>query len=297
MRHAHAPDHDHREDLPARPLILSLLLTLSFAGVEALAGLWSGSLALLGDAGHMVTDSAALGLAALAALVARRPASALHTYGFGRLEVVAGIANALFMLAIVAGIVSAALDRLADPPPVKGLMVIGVATIGLGINLLVAWLLSRGHTQSLNTRGALLHVIGDLLGSVAALSSGIVIITTGWRPIDPLLSLLICALITVSALRLLREAVHVVMEGAPEHVDVQRVEQALHALPGVRSVHDLHVWSVTSGTVALSAHLQVRDMGDWPETLAAAQDLLARRWGIEHATLQPELGDCGIEGV
>jgi len=285
--HDHAPDHDHREALPARPLLIALLLTLSFAGVEAVTGWWAGSLALMGDAGHMLSDSFALGLAAVAALAARRPASPTHSYGYGRLEVVAAISNAVIMLAIVAGIVYAAIGRLRAPPDVHAGGVILVAGIGLVINIVVAWVLSRS-SASMNVRGALLHVLGDLLGSLAALASGVTIALTGWTLIDPLLSLFISLLLLVAAARLLRDAVRVVMDAVPAHVDLPAVHEALLAVEGVREVHDLHIWTIASGRVAVSAHVVLMDISVWDERLAQIQALLAKRWGITHVTLQPE---------
>ncbi|MDO9372117.1 MAG: cation diffusion facilitator family transporter [Gammaproteobacteria bacterium] len=277
--------HAHRD----RPALLgaAVLLTLGFAMVEAAAGWWSGSLALLGDAAHMVTDTAALGLAAFAAWIMRRPPSARHSYGLGRAEVVVALINGLLMLAIVIGIGWAAVERLHAPQPVAGLAVMGVAAVGLLVNALVARLLLRGE-QSLNTRGALLHVLGDLFGSVAALASGTVIYFTGWTPIDPLLSLLICALILYSSLRLLRDTLHVIMEGVPPEIDLAEVGQALAGIRGVISVHDLHIWTLSSGVVALSAHVVVNDLSGWEEILGRLRALLHERYAIDHVTLQPE---------
>jgi len=268
-------------------LVVALLLTLSFAAVEAGVGWWANSLALMADAGHMITDSSSLGLAAVAAWLARRPPSLRHSYGFVRAEILAALVNSVFMLALIAFIAYEAIQRFGAPREIAGGAVTGVAVVGLGINLLVAWVLSRGET-TLNSRAALLHVMGDALGSVAAIGSGIVILMTGWTPIDPLLSLFVAALILVSALRLLREVLHVLMEGVPLRIRLDAVGRDLAALPGALRVHDLHVWTLSSGTVALSAHLEIRDLADWPRLLAAARDTLARRHGITHVTLQPE---------
>lgn len=282
-------DHDHHHHTPGSgtTLLLATLLTLLFAGVEAGVGLWAGSLALVADAGHMLNDAAALALAAGAAWLARRPASARHSYGFGRAEFIAALINSAALLALVAWLVISAIERLQAPRPVIGEAVFVAAAIGLGINVLVAWLLMRGE-RNLNTRAALLHVLGDLLGSVAALIAGLVIVTTGWTLIDPLLSLAIGALILVSSLRLLREALHGLMEGAPFAIEPAAVGTALAGVPGVASVHDLHIWSVQSGQTLLTAHLVVEDIARWEHVLDAAHALLAERFGIEHATLQPE---------
>lgn len=267
-------------------MIWALLLTLGFAAVEAGAGFWSGSLALLGDAGHMVTDSASLGLAAFAAWLARRPPSHRHTYGLGRVETLAALLNILFMVLVVVGISVAAIQRFLEPAAINGRVVTGVAIVGLCINIGVAWLLMRGE-QTMNTRGALLHVFGDLLGSLAALVAGTVIVFTGWTPIDPLLSLLICLLVLVSSLRLLREVLRALLEGVPVHISVEEIGQVLAAVPGVRSVHDLHIWTLSSKRIALSAHLVIEAFDQWPEVLAASRHTLLNQ-GIAHVTLQPE---------
>ena len=282
--------HDHAGDAhgAGRALLLGLAVTAGFALVELVAGWLSGSLALIGDAGHMVTDSMALGLGALAARLARRPPDPRHTFGLQRAEIVGALANAGFMLVVVAWIGYEAVQRLLSPVPVHGPVVMAVALLGLAVNVVVLKLLHGGE-QNLNTRGAALHVLGDLLGSVAALASGLVITLTGWTPVDPILSLLISALILVSTLRLLREAVHVVMEGVPAHVDVREVGRRLAELDGVLEVHDLHVWTLSSGRHAIAAHVRLRAMDTWPERLATMQRLLREEFGIDHVTLQPEL--------
>lgn len=283
MQHHH---HGHHTDSQTR-LTQAVGLTLAFAMVEAIGGWWSGSLALLGDAGHMVTDATALGLAAVAAWLAKKPPSARHSFGLGRAEVVAALVNVLFMLAIVTGIVIAAIDRLRAPQPVMGGVVMVIAVCGLLINILVAFWLSRGE-KTLNTRAALLHVFGDLLGSVATLIAGAVIWFTGWTPIDPILSLFICALILYGSLRLLRDALHVIMEGVPLGLDMHQVGRTMAEVRGVTSVHDLHIWTLSSGRIALSAHVVVPDFNDWEALLAALRDVLHRRYDIDHVTLQPE---------
>lgn len=285
--HAH-PDHAHpHPETAGRMLWLATGLTLAYAAVEAGVGWWAGSLALVADAGHMVNDAAALALAAIAAWLARRPASARHSYGFGRAEFLAALVNSLALLILVAWIAVSAVQRLHNPQPVIGEAVSVTAAVGLAINLLVAWLLSHGE-RNLNIRAALLHVLGDLLGSVAALLSGIVIAFTGWTPIDPLLSLGISALIVVSSLRLLRESLHGLMEGTPFTLAPEEVGRTLATVPGVTSVHDLHIWSVSPEQVMLSAHLVVRDLRQWETVLDACHALLDQHFGIQHATLQPE---------
>jgi len=250
------------------------------------AGFWSGSLALLGDAGHMVTDSASLALAAFAAWIAKRPPTQRHTYGYGRVETLAALANVVFMVAVVVGISVMAVRRILEPGDVNGEVVTIVAALGLLLNIGVAWLLMHGE-QTMNTRGALLHVLGDLLGSVAALVSGAVIMWTGWTTVDPLLSLLICALMLVSSLRLLREVLQALMEGVPVSLSTEQVGRQLAGVRGVASVHDLHIWTLSSNRIALSAHLVVESLAHWPAVLAASRQVLAEQ-GITHVTLQPE---------
>ncbi|MET0065741.1 MAG: cation diffusion facilitator family transporter [Candidatus Thiodiazotropha sp.] len=284
--HAHA-GHHHSQGVH-RKLLWAVALTLGFAGVETLAGWWSGSLALLGDAGHMLTDASALGLAAFAALLALRSPSSRHSYGLGRAEILAALFNALLMIALVALISAEAIRRFNNPTPVMGGAVMGVAFIGLLVNLAAAWLLSHDH-HNLNVRAALLHVLGDLMGSVAALISGAIISLTGWMTIDPLLSLLIVLLILVSALRVLREALHTLMEGVPTHLNLQDIGMAMAKCEGVVSIHDLHIWTLSANTNALSAHIVVHDPLEWPGVLYRVRDMLTKRFGISHVTLQPEI--------
>ena len=283
MSHA----HDHHPAHAGTMLVWAMLLTIGFAVVEAVVGLWAGSLALVADAGHMVNDAGALAIAAIAGWIALRPASHLHTYGLGRAEFLAALINSLGLMVLVIWLVVSAVDRLQTPQAVQGEAVSLTAALGLMINIGVAWLLSRGE-QNLNIRAALLHVIGDLLGSVAALISGTVIVFTGWTPIDPLLSLAIGLLILVSSLRLLRQALHGLMEGVPLHLTLEEIGREMAGVPGVTSVHDLHVWSVASDKIMLSAHLLVADMARWESILEDSRILLHERYGIEHITLQPE---------
>jgi cobalt-zinc-cadmium efflux system protein len=301
--HVHNHEHDHRLSLDKgeshvhhhlghesnhRTLLIAVALTFGYALVEAAAGWWSGSLALLSDAGHMVTDSSALGLAAFAAWLARRPPSTRHSYGLVRAEILAALFNSMLMLALIAWIVTEALYRFQQPHPVAGGIVIVVAILGLLLNILVGWVLSHG-AQSLNSRAALLHVMGDALGSIAAIAAGATIYFTGWTPIDPILSIVVSFLILFSAINLLREAMHVLMEGVPAHIRLETVGRDLAAIDGVIKVHDLHIWTLSSGTIALSAHLEVRALTTWPGILASARERMAARHGIRHVTLQPEV--------
>ncbi|HLQ84989.1 MAG TPA: cation diffusion facilitator family transporter [Salinisphaeraceae bacterium] len=280
--HGHAHSHGG-----TRVLLFAMLFTMAFALVEALGGWWAHSLALLSDAGHMLTDSSSLAIGAVAAWLAQKPASRLHSFGLQRAEVLGALINALFMIVVVVAIVVAAIGRLSQPAPVAGMPVMVIALIGLGVNMAVAAVLMRGE-QTLNVRGALLHVFGDMLGSVAALIAGSVILLTGWTPIDPLLSLLVSVLISISAVNLLREVINVLMEGVPRNLNVAEVGDALAAVDGVQAVHDLHVWSLSSQQQALAAHVEITDLSDWCRILPQLQRLLAERFAITHTTLQPE---------
>jgi len=306
---SHSHDHGHRHDHShgmsghghggsGKVLMFSLLFTLAFAFVEVIGGWWAGSLALMSDAGHMLTDSSSLAIGAVAAWMARRPASKMHSFGLQRAEVLGALINAVLMIAVVAAIAVSAIERFADPRDVAGVPVMVIAGIGLLVNIAVAAILMRGE-QTMNVRGALIHVLGDLLGSVAALAAGLVIILTGWSPIDPLLSLLVSGLILVSAIRLLREVVHVLMEGVPKGVDAGEVSRALADIDGVQAVHDLHIWSLSSNQRALAAHVEIVRLADWQAVLPRLQTLLAERFSITHTTLQPEdhatARDCAVD--
>lgn len=280
-------DHHHNEQHDTRKLGWAVALTLGFAAVEFIAGWWGNSLALIADAGHMLVDSSSLALAALAAWYAAQPAARKRTWGNGRAEVLAALINTSILLLLVGFIVYNAWQRLHTPVPIRGGAVMVVALIGLVINLVVLKVLSGGK-QSLNTRAARLHVLGDLLGSLAAITAGVVVITTGWTPIDPLLSLLISALLLLAALRLLRDSFNMVMETVPSGIDLEQVRQAMGQVDGVEDVHDLHIWQISSERIALSAHVVVSDLSQWTPQLRALTALLEQRFGINHPTLQAE---------
>jgi cobalt-zinc-cadmium efflux system protein len=281
-RHAHTI-----ENRSQMAMGLALGLTMLFALIEAITGFTSHSLALISDAGHMVTDAAALGLALMAQLIARRPPSSRHSFGFVRAEALAAFVNSLAMLLLVGWIVYEAARRLAHPQAVHGFTVLVVAAIGACINILVAWILSRGE-QSINTRAALVNVLGDLLGSAAAIAAGAIIYFTGWVRIDPILSIFVSMLIFRSTFGILRESYHFLMEGVPHQIDYLKVGADIKAVPGVLSVHDLHVWDMSPGEPALIGHLEIADLDAWPEVLRAVKDMLLDRHGIDHVTLQPE---------
>lgn len=285
------PAHEHGHDggharAPVRALWLALALTGGFAVVEAIGGWIAGSLALISDAGHMVTDAASFVVALIAASVARRPPSRRASYGYARAEVIAAFVNALAMLALIVWIVVEAVRRLLAPAPVAGPVVMAIAGVGMIVNVVVAWMLARSG-GGINARGALLHVLGDLLGSVAALVAGAVVWATGWTPADPVLSIAVALLILRATLDLLRQSTGVLMERVPAHLSYEAIGRALAEIPGVSGVHDLHVWHLSGERVALSAHVTLADATAWPRALASAQRRLARDFGIDHVTLQP----------
>ena len=287
--HAHHAHHVRSEaGQGSRALIAGLSLTFAFAVVELFSGWFFGSLALISDSGHMFSDSAALLIAVIASRVALKPPSKKHTYGFARAEVIAALINGLLLLGMVVVIIVEAIQRLQQPQPVSGFGVVVVAFIGLLVNVVVLRILGHGE-RNFNTRAATLHVLGDLIGSVAALTAGAVILVSGWYPIDPLLSFLISGLILVSTIRILRDASHVLMEGVPLEIDLQEVGKALAGISGVDSVHDLHVWTIATGQVALSAHVDVDTLDGWPVTLEQIRGVARSRFAIEHVTIQPEL--------
>lgn len=287
--HGHAHSHAHRPAPGAaldRSFLFALIITGGFAVVEAVGGYFSHSLALISDAGHMATDAAALFIGLIAARLSRKPASASKSYGYGRAEVIGAFVNALAMLAVVVWIFVEAVQRVLNPEPIAGLWVMGIAASGLVVNLVVLGLFSHGH-GNLNSRAAVLHVLGDLLGSVAAIIAGAVVTFTGWTLIDPLLSVAVALLILRSTWRLLLESANVLMEAVPEGIDYHAVERRLLAIAGVSAVHDLHVWQMSSEGRALSAHLLIESAEHWPRVLEEARGLLRGEFRVGHVTLQP----------
>ncbi|MGH7565001.1 MAG: cation diffusion facilitator family transporter [Gemmatimonadota bacterium] len=280
-----------RREADRRRLRMVLWLTFAYAIAEAVGGMWTGSLALLADAGHMFTDVAALALALGALWMAQRPATVRHTYAYGRVEILAALLNGLFMWAIVAWVGYEAVERLRVAPAVRTGPMLAIATGGLVVNALAYFILHRGADErgrSLNLRGAGIHVLGDLLGSIGAMTAAVVIGLTGWAAADPLASLLIGILILVSSWRIVRDAIHILLEGTPHGLDVQDLIAAMREAEGVAGVHDLHVWTITSGYPALSAHVVCDHQVARGMLLARLNRLLRERYGITHTTIQLE---------
>lgn len=290
--HDHHHAHEHGGD-NSRRLGLALCLSAVFMLVEVVGGLISGSLALLADAGHMATDVAALGLAFLAARAARRPADARHSYGHGRKPVLAAFVNGFTLVLLAGWIIFEAMQRLIAPQPVLGGVMMVVAVGGLLVNLIALRLLHGGHDHDINTQGALAHVIGDLLGSVAAIVAALVVMATGWVRIDPLLSMLVAGLIVVSGTRLMRRAAHVLLEAAPAGIECDVVAASIvEAVPGVEEVHHVHAWSLSPEQPLLTLHARLAPGQDAQAALDAIHRLVAERFGVDHATVQIEFDDC-----
>lgn len=268
-------------------LLWVLGITAVFMVAELVGGILSGSLALLADAGHMLTDVAALALSVFAMRLARRPPSMRRTFGYVRLEILAALVNGAALLVIAGLILVEAWQRFRIPVEVDGALLLGVATLGLGVNVTGALLLHRHAHDNLNVRGAYLHVLGDLLGSVGAMAAGIVILTTGWAPIDPAVSIVIALLILWGAWSLVRDAAEILLESAPAHVDMDSILADLAGIEGLDQVHDVHVWTLTSGFVALSAHGVIDDPRQHTRILDEVRQRMGVH-GIEHVTFQIE---------
>jgi cobalt-zinc-cadmium efflux system protein len=291
--------HQHHHDalaparggkLPSRwALGAALVCTLTIAAAEFVGGILANSLALQGDAGHMLSDSAALGVSFLAAWLATRPMTARRTFGFHRAEVLAALLNSLFLLGIAGWVGTRAIARLGDPLEVSALPVLIIATIGLIVNLVALKVLGHHQHSNLNIRGAFLHVLGDTLGSAGVIISALVIQFTGWNTVDALVSLGIAGLLVLSGVRLLRDSVAVLMLTTPEGVDGEAVRSGLLSLPGIRGIHDLHIWTVNSGFVSLSCHADIEPNTPPDTILKSATALLRERFGIRHVTIQPEI--------
>ena len=294
-RHAHgAHTHAHaaHADGSRTRLLAVLLLTAAYMFAEFAGGLWTGSLALLADAGHMLADVAALALALMAAWFGARPANPSKTYGYYRLEILAAFANGVVLVLVSLRILYEAYERWSQPPEIsQGGLMVAVALGGLLTNLACAWMLHGAHERDLNVRGAWLHVLGDALGSVGAIAAGALVAAYGWYRADPLFSALIALLIIWSSWNLIREATNVLLEGTPAHINLAAVEDVILETTGVEAVHDLHVWTITSGREALSAHVIHAHAVSQPELLRQLRARLLDRFGVDHLTIQMETAD------
>jgi len=295
VSHAHDQEaHDHAADTSDARLTAALALTAGFMVVEVIAGVWTGSLALIADAGHMLTDAASLGLALLAARASRRKADALRTYGYGRARVLAAFVNGIALFAIAAWIVIEAAQRLTHPAPILAGPMLAVAAAGLGVNVL-AYLILRGGAD-INTRGAMAHVLGDLLGSVAAIAAATIILATGWTPADPLLSIAVALLIVRTGWQIARESSHALLEGAPAGFEAGAVQRSLvESVPLVRAVHHVHAWTVGADDAYITLHVEVDESVKPDPVIEAVRAHLVGRHGFHHVTVQVEHVCCAAE--
>jgi len=293
--HDHDQDHGHSHGHGAneQKLLWAMLLTGGFMLAEVFGGLISSSLALLSDAGHMLTDFVSLALAWLAFRLGRKQADLRRSYGYHRFQVLAAFVNGLALFVIAGWIMVEAAKRLLDPVEVLAGPMLLIAVLGLLVNLAAFWILQRGATENLNVRGAALHVLGDLLGSVAAIAASLIILGTGWMPIDPILSVLVVLLILRAAWTVVRRSGHILLEGTPEHVDPADVRARLTAaVPEVADVHHIHVWSLTSERPVATLHVVLAEGADHDAALGKIHRALADLFGLSHATVQLERGGC-----
>lgn len=282
-------EHDHNHD--RRRLKLALILTGGYCLVEFVGGWLTNSLALLSDAGHMLSDVSAMTLSLFAAYIATLPVTSQKTFGYYRAEILAAFLNGL-TLWLVAGIIfREAYYRFFAPPEVQGQGVLIVGSVGLIVNLLTAWMLHNAHRGNLNVRGVFLHVLSDALGSVGAIVAGGLILWTGWLWVDPMTSIFIGGLILFSSFGLVRESVDILMQATPRHLDLAQIQHTMESIPGIARVHDLHVWTLTSGLFTLTAHIVVNGSSDHHALLDAIEQTIQERYGIDHTTLQLEPSD------
>ncbi len=296
--HSHGHAHNHTHGASERRVAIAAVLIGVFMLAEVAGGIVSGSLALLADAGHMLTDFASLVLAWMAFRLARRPADAARTYGFDRAQVLVAFVNGLTLFAICGWIAYEAVARLFEPQPVLGGLMLVVAVLGFLVNIAAFAALHGADRSNMNVRGAMLHVIGDLLGSAAAIAGALVILATGWMPIDPILSLVVAGLVLRSAWGLVAESAHVLLEGAPAHVDAAAIPADLTAhIAEVEDVHHVHAWSITPERPMVTLHARIRDGADAGPAIRAIKERLRARFAIDHATVEIEHGPCADEGL
>ncbi len=288
--HHHGVGHSHRSEAPVRSLRIALVLTAALLALEVVGGILSNSIALLADAGHLLTDVAALALALFVAWFSRQPETPSKTFGYLRWEILAAFVNGGTLLLISAWILWTALIRLRAPEQVASGLMLSVAAAGLVVNIIAARILVSGSTHSMNARGAYLHILGDLLATVGTLAAAIAIRYTGWLMADPIASIITTVLIMNGAWRLVRESVDILLESTPAHIPLPAVRGQLEAIPGIESVHDLHVWSVTPAVVAMSAHCIVREPEQHQHVLEHVHDAM-QLFGIQHVTIQLERDD------
>jgi cobalt-zinc-cadmium efflux system protein len=286
--------HEHHTEMGNRPLIITMGIIIVIMIIEIIGGLLSNSLALLGDAGHMLVDALAIGLSLFAFNLARRPSTMTRTFGYHRVEIMAALANGSVLVLVSAFIFYEAAQRFSQPPEVKTPLMLVVAVIGLIANIAGIMLLRQGSHSSLNIRGAFWHILGDTISSVGVIAAGVIIAITGWSIADPIVAIVIGIVILWGALRLVRDSVDILMESVPKNISVEKVVEDIKKVPGVREIHDIHVWTITSGIVALSAHLMIEDqmVSLSTDVRDSVNRMLAERYAITHTTLQLECDRC-----
>ncbi|OCA84396.1 zinc transporter ZitB [Bacillus sp. FJAT-27225] len=297
MGHHHSHDHGHghhHHTSNKRALLLAFILIATFMVIEVIGGILTNSLALLSDAGHMLSDAAALGLSYFAIKLGEKKSTQAKTYGYKRFEIIAAALNGLTLIVISVFIFIEAIERFSNPPEVQSSGMLIISTIGLLVNIAAAFILMKGDKEeNLNVRSAFLHVLGDMLGSVGAIVAALLMIFFGWGIADPIASVIVAILIIISGWRVTKDSFHILMEGAPEQIDFEALRGELLQIPYVNDVHDLHIWSVTSGMPMLSCHIAIAQDGKHDTILRQAQSLLHDHYGIEHSTIQVEKADKG----
>ncbi|RDW17982.1 cation diffusion facilitator family transporter [Oceanobacillus chungangensis] len=284
----HNHNHHHHHSSNMKVLFFSFIIIFLFMIVEAIGGIITNSLALISDAGHMLSDAAAMGLSLVAFKIGEKKATMDKTFGYRRFEIIAAFINGAALILIAFFIFYEAIQRFVEPPNVSGSMMI-IAVIGLIINIFVAWLLMRGDSkENLNLRSALLHVFGDLLGSVGAIIAGTLILLFGWNIADPIASVIVAILIVFSGIRITKDSLNILMEGKPENINIASIKESLSKMDGIEDVHDLHVWSITSEFPTLSCHLIVQESIDRDQILQRAKELIHHHFNISHCTIQIE---------
>ena len=291
--HAHSHSHGVAEDADKRYLTIAMLLLLGFMAVEVIVGLLAGSLALISDAGHMLTDVGAIGLSLVAMRLAKRPAGGSYTFGLKRVEILSAQANGLTLLLLSAWFIVEAIGRLIHPPVVQGFLVTATALVGIGVNLLAVWAMSRANRQSLNVQGSFQHVLTDLYAFIATAIAGGIIWWTGWNRVDAIAALLVAGLMAKAGIGLVRESGRIFLQAAPRGLDPQKIAQAIRAIPGVTALEDLHVWEVTSHMPSLSGHVFVRPDIDCHDVRRSVETMLLDRFDITHTTLQTDHAHAG----
>lgn len=289
--HSHHDHHEHNiheiRNSRVSSFKIIMFITAFFAAVEFIGGYFTNSLALVSDAFHMITDSSAIFLALIMSHISTKPADHNHSYGHGRADILGAFVNSLFMLGIIGFLIYESIDKFIHPNQVNSLPMIIIAILGLLINIIAAKIL-HGHQTNLNSRAAFLHVLGDLLSSVATIVAGVIIYFTHWNFLDPLLSLIIAVILIPSTVKIIKDSIHILMEGVPDNIQYDIVGKEISALDNIYSVHDLHIWTMNSEHISLSAHIIVKNIEQWDNTLTQIQKLLSDKYNIHHVTLQPE---------